>query len=118
MDVAALDAILFMHPRKSQIDVVQSVGRVMRRAEGKKLGYVILPVVIPANVTPEQALDDNENYRVVWQILNALRAHDDRFDATINKLELTNDTGGQIEVIAVADHLPQKQATENGPCIG
>ena len=44
----ALDAIMFLHPRKSQIDVVQSVGRVMRRAEGKKMGYVILPVGVPA----------------------------------------------------------------------
>lgn len=111
VDVPALDAIMFLHPRKSQIDVVQSVGRVMRRAEGKKLGYVILPVVIPANVTPEAALNDNERYKVVWQILNALRAHDDRFDATINKLELNNDTGGQIEVIAIAENLPQKQTT-------
>ncbi len=110
VDVPALDAIMFLHPRKSQIDVVQSVGRVMRRAEGKKLGYVILPVVIPAGVTPEDALNDNERYRVVWQILNALRAHDDRFDATINKLELTNDTGGQIEVIAVAQNLPAQRA--------
>lgn len=109
VDVPALDAIMFLHPRKSQIDVVQSVGRVMRRAEGKKLGYVILPVVIPANVTPEAALNDNERYKVVWQILNALRAHDDRFDATINKLELNNDTGGQIEVVAIAENLPQKQ---------
>lgn len=118
VDVPSLDAILFLHPRKSQIDVVQSVGRVMRRAEGKKLGYVILPVVIPAGVAPEDALNDNERYRVVWQILNALRAHDDRFDATINKLELNNDTGGQIEVIAVAENLPQKQQGESGPDIG
>jgi predicted helicase len=118
VDVAALDAILFLHPRKSQIDVVQSVGRVMRRAEGKKLGYVILPVVIPANKTPEQALDDNENYRVVWQILNALRAHDDRFDATINKLELTNDTGGQIEVIAVAQNIPAQRTQAESAGLG
>jgi predicted helicase len=118
VDVASLDAVLFLHPRKSQIDVVQSVGRVMRRAEGKKLGYVILPVVIPAGVAPEDALNDNERYRVVWQILNALRAHDDRFDATINKLELNNDTGGQIEVIAVADQLPQKQTGSEGVGIG
>ena len=48
----------------------------MRRAEGKKMGYVILPVEVPAGVEPEKALDDNEKYRVVWQILNALRAHD------------------------------------------
>lgn len=78
VDVPALDAILFLHPRKSQIDVVQSVGRVMRRAEGKAMGYVILPVAVPAGKAPEEALDDNEKYRVVWQILNALRAHDDR----------------------------------------
>jgi predicted helicase len=118
VDVPTLDAIMFLHPRKSQIDVVQSVGRVMRKAEGKKLGYVILPVVIPANVSPEDALNDNERYKVVWQILNALRAHDDRFDATINKIELTNDTGGQIEVVAVAENLPQKHQGKDGVGIG
>ena len=86
VDVPALDAIMFLHPRKSQIDVVQSVGRVMRRAEGKKMGYVILPVGIPPDKTPEQALADNDKYRVVWQILNALRAHDeDGMGATINQ---------------------------------
>ena len=101
VDVPALDAIMFLHPRKSQIDVVQSVGRVMRKAEGKKMGYVILPVGVPAGVPPEQALNDNEKYRVVWQILNALRAHDDRLDATINKASLGQDVSGQIEIIGV-----------------
>ena len=104
VDVPSLDAILFLHPRKSQIDVVQSVGRVMRRAEGKKLGYVILPVVIPANVRPEDALDDNERYKVVWQILNALRAHDPRLGGTLNTWPLNND---KIEVVVVVDNLPQ-----------
>lgn len=112
VDVPALDAIMFLHPRKSQIDVVQSVGRVMRRAEGKKLGYVILPVVIPAGVDPATALDDNERYKVVWQILNALRAHDDSFDATINKLELGGGGSGKIEVIAVAENLPVQRTSE------
>lgn len=65
VDVPALDAIMFLHPRKSLIDVVQSVGRVMRRAEGKKMGYVILPVGVPAGVEPEVALRDNERYRVI-----------------------------------------------------
>ncbi len=106
VDVPALDAILFLHPRKSQIDVVQSVGRVMRRAEGKKMGYVILPVAVPANKAPEEALDDNEKYRVVWQILNALRAHDDRLDATINKIDLGVDPGDRIEIIAVTNEMP------------
>ena len=48
VDVPSLDAIVFFHPRKSQIDVVQAVGRVMRRAPGKKYGYVVLPVAIPS----------------------------------------------------------------------
>jgi predicted helicase len=106
VDVPSLDAILFMHPRKSQIDVVQSVGRVMRRAEGKNLGYVILPIGVPTGVTPEEALNDNERYRVVWQILNALRSHDERFDAMINKADLGVDVSNHIEVIAVSNKLP------------
>jgi len=101
VDVPALDAIMFLHPRKSQIDVVQSVGRVMRKTDTKKMGYVILPVGVPAGVPPEQALADNEKFRVVWQILNALRAHDDRFDATINRASLGQDVSGQIEIIGI-----------------
>lgn len=114
VDVPALDAILFMHPRKSQIDVVQSVGRVMRRAEGKRMGYVILPIGVPAGMTPEEALNDNERYRVVWQILNALRSHDERFDAMINKASLGVDVSDHIEVIAVSNKLPAKKDKSAG----
>ncbi|NBC37752.1 DEAD/DEAH box helicase family protein [Novosphingobium sp. FSY-8] len=112
VDVPALDAILFMHPRKSQIDVVQSVGRVMRRAEGKHMGYVILPIGVPAGMTPEEALNDNERYKVVWQILNALRSHDERFDAVINRADLGVDVSDHIEVIAVSDKLPTRKKAE------
>jgi predicted helicase len=114
VDVPALDAILFMHPRKSQIDVVQSVGRVMRRAPGKNMGYVILPIGIPSGKTPEEALNDNERYRVVWQILNALRSHDERFDAMINKVDLGVDVSDHIEVIAVSNKLPAKKEGKGG----
>ena len=88
VDVPTLDAVLFLSARNSQVDVVQSVGRVMRKADGKKYGYIIIPVVIPANVEPEKALDDNDRFAVVWSVLNALRAHDDRFNAFVNKIEL------------------------------
>lgn len=101
VDIPALDAIMFLHPRKSLIDVVQSVGRVMRRAEGKKMGYVILPVGVPAGVEPEVALKDNERYRVVWQILNALRAHDERFDGTINQASLGQNVSDRIEIVGI-----------------
>ena len=87
VDVPTLDAVLFLSPRKSQVDVIQAVGRVMRRAEGKDFGYIILPVAIPAGMSPEQALDDNKRFQVVWQVLKALRAHDERLDAAINSME-------------------------------
>lgn len=110
VDVPALDAVLFMHPRKSQIDVVQSVGRVMRRAEGKRMGYIILPIGVPAGMTPEEALNDNERYRVVWEILNALRSHDERFEGRLNQADLGQDISDKIEVIAVSNKLPAAKA--------
>jgi predicted helicase len=66
VDVPALDAVLFLHPRNSLVDVVQSVGRVMRKAKDKEFGYVILPVAIPAGMAPEEALRDNKRFKVVW----------------------------------------------------
>ena len=99
VDVPTLDAVLFLSARNSQIDVVQSVGRVMRSAPNKKYGYIIIPILVPPDVKPEDALDDNERYKVVWTVLNALRAHDDRFDAYINKIELNKKKqsgGGRI----------------------
>jgi len=113
VDVPALDAVLFLTPRSSQVDVVQSVGRVMRLAPGKELGYVILPVVIPAGVEPEEALNSNETYRVVWQVLNALRSHDDRFDAMINKLEFNGSMPSKMEVVAVTDKVAPKAAKKS-----
>lgn len=88
VDVPALDAVMFLTPRGSEVDIVQSVGRVMRRAPGKDYGYIILPVAVPAEEAPEKALADNKRYSVIWQVLNALRSHDDRFNAEINKIDL------------------------------
>lgn len=88
VDVPDLDAVLFLHPRNSVVDVVQSVGRVMRLAQGKKYGYIILPVAIPAGMSPEKALADNRRFKTVWEVLQALRAHDDRFNALVNQIDL------------------------------
>jgi predicted helicase len=113
VDVPALDAVLFLTPRNSQVDVVQSVGRVMRNAPNKKLGYVILPVVIPSGMSPDEALNDNKTYKVVWEVLQALRSHDDRFDAMINKLDLIGKTNGKMEVISITDKIQPKQDKGN-----
>lgn len=108
VDVPALDAVLFLTPRNSQVDVVQSVGRVMRNAPGKKRGYVILPVVIPHGMEAHEALNDNKVYAVVWQVLQALRSHDDRFDARINRMEFDGVDPSRMEVIAVTDRVSPK----------
>ena len=98
VDVPSLDAVMFLSARNSQVDVVQSVGRVMRKSPGKQYGYIVIPIVVPTDVKPEEALNDNERYKVVWTVLNALRAHDDRFNATINKIDLNKNRPDQILV--------------------
>ncbi|MFO1440747.1 MAG: type ISP restriction/modification enzyme [Verrucomicrobiaceae bacterium] len=116
VDVPALDAVLFLTPRNSQVDVVQSVGRVMRIAPGKQLGYVILPVVIPSGMEPHEALNDNKVYKVVWDVLQALRSHDDRFDAFVNKLDLIGSDPRKMEVIAITDKIAKKsKKTKTSP---
>lgn len=92
VDVPSLDAVIFFAPRKSEVDVVQAVGRVMRTFRDnvtgaeKELGYIILPVVIPAHMTPEQALNNSRTFDVVWKVLQALRSHDERMDAYVNSI--------------------------------
>lgn len=109
VDVPALDAIVFFHARKSQIDVVQAVGRVMRKAPDKKYGYVILPVAVPSGISPEESLNNNKTYETVWQILNALRSHDERLEADINRLHLE---GEHLERIKILLAMPESASAE------
>ena len=83
------------------VDVIQAVGRVMRKAEGKRLGYVILPVGIPAGLAPEEVLNDNKRFKVVWQVLNALRSHDERLNAVVNKLDLNDVPPDMVDIQVV-----------------
>ena len=96
IDVPALDAVLFMSPRNSHVDIVQAVGRAMRKAPGKTYGYIVLPVAIPSGVEPAAALNDNERFAAVWGVLRALRSHDDRLDAEINRMDLNRNPSERI----------------------
>ena len=96
IDVPALDAVLFMSPKSSHVDIVQAVGRAMRKAEGKEYGYIVLPIAVPAGVSAAAVLDDNERFAAVWSVLRALRSHDDRFDAEINRIDLNNTPTSRI----------------------
>ena len=106
VDVPALDAVLFLSPRNSEVEVVQSVGRVMRTFgkgtdKEKKYGYIIIPVIVPNDVKPEDALNDNERFKVVWTILNALRSHDENFNAHVNQINLNKTRPPKITVARV-----------------
>ena len=117
VDVPALDGVIFLNPRKSKVDVVQSVGRVMRKSPGKEYGYVILPVALPPGRPYHEALDDNETFKVVWQVLNALRSHDENFANEINKLILDKNTENtsptpRINVSILDDDYTESPRTE------
>ena len=114
IDVPSLDAVIFFSPKKSQVDIVQAVGRIMRRYEGKDYGYIILPVVIDAGSKPEDVLDNNKRYREVWQVLNALRSTDERFEAEINKLQLNKKKSGRINFIGTNTSPSQPVTEERG----
>ena len=122
VDVPALDAVLFLSPRNSEVEVVQSVGRVMRTFgrgtdKEKKYGYIIIPVIVPNDVTPEAALADNERFRVVWTILNALRSHDENFNAHVNQINLNKQRPPKITVGGVpkGTYSLGGKAQEDGP---
>ncbi|HRN28981.1 MAG TPA: helicase-related protein, partial [Terrimesophilobacter sp.] len=111
VDVPSLDAVIFLNSRDSQVDVVQSVGRVMRKLKGKSYGYIILPIAVPAGVEADVALDDHKKYKVVWEVLRALRAHDERFEAKINQFELNRATkDDQVQVIGMKSFEPSESA--------
>ena len=120
VDVPALDAVLFLSSRSSQVDVVQSVGRVMRsfrrgQPDEKKYGYILIPVVIPEGESAEEALSQN-HYKVVWDILNALRAHDDHFNALINSIALNKKKSSKI--VIVTPDAPYPSGTGEYPPAG
>ncbi len=111
IDVPALDAVIFAQARGSQVDIVQAVGRVMRRFEGKKSGYIILPVAVTPGADIDRTLR-HSRYKIVWDVLNALRSHDDRFDIMVNAIDLNQERDERIEVEVVTDEDAPEQREE------
>lgn len=104
VDVPSLDAVLFLSPRKSMVDVVQTVGRVMRTSKGtnKERGYVIIPVVTPAGVPADAVLDNNKDFDTVWQVLRALKSIDDDFGSMVDG-QLKSINSQKMEVICITN---------------
>ncbi len=90
VDVPTLDSAIFWDSKQSEVDIVQSVGRIMRKADNKKMGYIIVPIYIDS--TADQKKEIEEKYKVVWKILRAMRSHDERLDVWINSLQYRDPT--------------------------
>ncbi|OCX83831.1 damage-inducible protein [Acidithiobacillus thiooxidans] len=113
VDVPALDAVIFFDARDSMVDIVQSVGRVMRKAPGKDFGYVILPIAIPSTdvANYDAYIDKDPRFQAVWKILKALRAHDERL---VDESEYRR----RMEVIDGGGGPSHKKKRKSGPSIG
>jgi superfamily II DNA or RNA helicase len=96
VDVPALDGVAFIDPRKSEIDIVQAVGRAIRLSSEKQKGTIVIPVFISDEDDPDAVLNSSE-FSKVWKVVNALRAHDDVLGEELDSLRLHLGRGGSIE---------------------
>ena len=101
VDVPSLDAICFLNPKSSQVEIVQAVGRVMRKSPGKDYGYVVIPIGIPPNEKSETVLDNNNVFDMVWNILRAMRSHDGRLDIEANMADLRKKMINNVKIIGI-----------------
>ena len=114
IDVPALDAVVFFDTRESIVDIVQSVGRVMRKAEGKRYGYIILPVCMPSKNVPDynSYIERDPQFQGIWKVIKALRAHDEslvdeaEFRRKIKVISDDSESGGSDDSEGGGDTLP------------
>ena len=101
VDVPALDSICFLNPKSSPVEIVQAVGRVMRKAEGKEYGYVIIPIGVPPDEKSETVLDNNRVFDQVWEILRAMRSHDPNLGIEADIASLKKELPKKVSVVGV-----------------
>ena len=88
VDVPLLDGVAFIDPKRSMVDIIQAVGRVIRKAEGKQIGTIVIPVFIDESEDADHVLSQSA-FEPVWQVLKALRAHDRRLADELDQLRLS-----------------------------
>ncbi len=97
IDVPALDSVIFFDPRKSTVDIVQAMGRVMRKAPGKRYGYVVLPVIVEDDKPIEQQLEENKDFQTIWQLAAALRTLDESFTARVRQIAIKQNRYEEVQ---------------------
>jgi superfamily II DNA or RNA helicase len=102
IDVRALDGVAFIDPKESQVDIIQAVGRAIRKAERKRHGVIILPVYISSDEEEEKTLEDS-SFKQVWRVLRALRSHDDQLASELDNIKANLGRRGKVRAT-----LPEK----------
>ncbi|GAA9216425.1 hypothetical protein HpHA21_11780 [Helicobacter pylori] len=120
VDVPALDSIVFFDGKSAMVDIIQAVGRVMRKAKHKKRGYIILPIALEESEI--QNLDEavnNTNFKNIWKVIKALRSHDPSLvDEAIFKEKIKifgSDDNNNNDETNQDDEDPQKDKTKQDP---
>lgn len=119
MDVPALDSIVFFDGKSAMVDIIQAVGRVMRKAKHKKRGYIILPIALEESEI--QNLDEavnNTNFKNIWKVIKALRSHDPSLvdEATFKeKIKIFGSDDNNNDETNQDDEKPTKDKTEQDP---
>lgn len=94
VDVPIVDAVCFVDPKYSKIDIVQAVGRALRLHENKKLGYVIIPIFLSNESADIVKIADSGLFNAVWNVVTAMQIQDERLDEIIKKVSFLQ-TGGE-----------------------
>ncbi|PDX31515.1 restriction endonuclease [Helicobacter pylori] len=120
VDVPALDSIVFFDGKSAMVDIIQAVGRVMRKAKHKKRGYIILPIALEESEI--QNLDEavnNTNFKNIWKVIKALRSHDPSLvdEATFReKIKVFgSDDNNDNDETNQSDEEPKKDTTKQDP---
>ena len=100
VDVPSLDGIAFVDPRGSQVDIIQAVGRAIRKSDNKAKGTIVLPVFLEAGDDPDTVIDAS-NFKPVWDVLKALRAHDEDLDRRLDQYR----TDKALGVLSKSDRI-------------
>ncbi len=112
VDVPALDSVIFFDGRSAMVDIIQAVGRVMRKAKNKKRGYIILPIALEeSEIQNLNEAVNNTNFKNIWKVIKALRSHDPSLvdEATFKeKIKIFGSDDGKDH----NDEEPQKDKTQ------
>jgi len=109
VDVPTLDGVAFIDPKRSEIDIIQAVGRAIRLSEGKQTGTIVIPVFISETDNPDEILKASE-FDQVWQVVNALRSHDEVLGEMLDKLRVALGRKQKIDLkgTKIVFDVPQK----------